>query len=304
MVEVGNTPWVEIDGIYAKMEGCNPWGSIKDRMAVYVIDESERQGLLRKGMTIVEATSGNTGIALASYALIKNYNMIAVMPSDMTRERKDKIRNLGATLVLVNPGDFCGAAAERDKIVSEDPSRYFSTNQFGNPLNVECHYKTTGPEILSNVNGQGIDAFVAGIGTGGTLIGVGKALRERYPKVHLVAVEPLESAVMGGGQPGTHRISGIGDGFIPEIASNGNGGINLYINEVIAVSTEEAEEAAHYILKRGLCGGVSSGANLVAAKRLKERFNTVVTVFPDGCARYLSRGLRHPEGTCPYQVHE
>ena len=150
--------------------------------------------------------------------------------------------------------------------------------------------------------GKAIDAFVVGVGTGGTLIGVGKALREKFSSVYLVAVEPLESAVMSGGLPGRHEIPGIGDGFIPAIASDGRGGLNEMIDEVVSVSTQESEEESHYLITKGFCGGISSGANFVAAKRLQERFKTIVTVFPDGYSRYTSRGLRHVDGVCPFEA--
>lgn len=303
MFKVGNTPLVEIDGIYAKLECTNPTGSVKDRIAKYIIDESEVRGFLKKGMTIVEASSGNTGISFAYYAREKDYPVTIVMPNNMTDERKEILRCLGANLVLCSDGNFQEAAQIRDEIYNSDVLKYFNPDQFSNPLNVECHYKTTGQEILRQIEGRTIDSFVSGVGTGGTLIGVGKALREINSKTHIVAVEPLESAVMSGGLPGSHGIPGIGDGFIPYIASDGQGGLNKTIDEVVTVSTEESEKASQYLINKGFCVGISSGANFVAAKRISKKFKTIVTVFPDGYSKYLSRGLKHAKGVCPYEAN-
>jgi cysteine synthase A len=186
--------------------------------------------------------------------------------------------------------------------MAKDP-RYFNPDQFSNPLNVECHYRTTGQEIIAQIakHSGSVDAFVAGVGTGGTLIGTGKALREKYGKTHIVAVEPSESAVMSGGKPGMHSIQGIGDGFIPAIAGDGKGGLNPLIDEVICISTEDAKNAAKYLGSKGICVGVSSGANYLAAKKLAERFDNVVTVFSDGFSKYVSQGLaRSGSGPCPF----
>ncbi|MDC0357543.1 cysteine synthase family protein [Oligoflexia bacterium] len=305
MVEIGNTPLIAVSGVYAKLECINPCGSVKDRIAKYIIDESEKQGLLKPGMTIVEATSGNTGIAFSYYGSIKGYSVTIVMPENMTEERKTIIRDLGAKLILSSEeGSFAGAAAVRDEM-AQDPT-YFNPDQFSNLLNVECHYKTTAQEILEQIgeHSDRIDAFVAGIGTGGTLIGIGRALREHNPKVHLVAVEPSESAVMSGGEPGAHDIAGIGDGFIPAIAGDGQGGLNPLIDEVLCISSEEAKQAARYISEtHGFCVGFSSGANWAAAKKLAEKYKTVVTVFADGYYKYQSKGLTHCEkNQCPYET--
>ena len=252
-------------------------------------------------MTIVEASSGNTGIGFAYYAREKGYPITIVMPNNMTDERKEILRCLGANLVLCSDGNFLEAAQIRDEICNSDVTKYFNPDQFSNPLNVECHYKTTGQEILREIGGRTIDSFVAGVGTGGTLIGIGKALREVNPRVHLVAVEPLESAVISGGVSGIHGIYGIGDGFIPAIASDGKGGLNEMIDEVIAVSTEESEKASQSLIDKGFCVGISSGANFIAAKRMLEKFKTVVTIFPDGYSKYLSRGLKYIGGNCLYE---
>lgn len=304
-VTVGNTPLIKIENIYAKLECVNPCGSIKDRIAVYILEESAKLGLLKKWQRIVEATSGNTGISLAYYARQKGYPVTIIMPENMTEERKTLIQSLGAQLILCSEnGSFKEAAAIRDKMAKT--YGYFNPDQFSNPLNVECHYRTTGQEILQQMKEHkvtSIDAFVAGVGTGGTLIGIGKALREVNLCTHLAAVEPSESAVMSGGKPGKHDIQGIGDGFIPEIAKGENGKLHESIDEVIGISSQEAKDAARYIEQEyGFCVGVSSGANFLAAKRLEKKFKTVVTVFPDGYSKYQSMGFKHcQKGKCKYE---
>jgi cysteine synthase A len=294
--KVGDTPLIEIDGIFAKLECLNPTGSIKDRIAKYIIDESEKRGLLKPGMTIIEATSGNTGIAYSHYAIQKGYKVTIVMPRNMSDERKSIMKGLGAELILCSDGDFAGAARIRDDM-ARDPN-FFNPDQFSNPLNTECHYTTTGREILAQMGQHNlkVDAFVAGVGTGGTLMGVGKALAESNGKVHLAAVEPTESAVMSGGQPGLHFIQGIGDGFIPALVLGNDGTLSRSIDEVICISSEDARKAARYLEKeKSVCVGISSGANYLAAKMLAERFETVVTVFADGYGKYKSYGLKRSE---------
>ena len=302
---VGNTPLVEVGGIYAKLECTNPCGSIKDRIGKYIIEQSERQGLLKPGQTIVEATSGNTGIAYAWIARQRGYPITIVMPENMTDERKRIIEELGADLVLSSvKGSFAEAAAILDRLADEHG--WFNPDQFSNPLNVECHEHTTGREIVEQIRALRIDrvhAFVAGVGTGGTLIGVGRALRAAWPGVVLAAVEPAESAVMSGGEPGLHIIGGIGDGFIPSIASDGEDGLHPMIDEIVCVCGEEARQASRVLSEeQGFCVGVSSGANLIAARRLARRFGVVVTIFPDSYAKYQSLGLEHCErGKCRYE---
>ena len=297
------TPFIRIGNIYTKLECVNPTGSIKDRIAQYIIDESERQGILKPGMEIIEATSGNTGIALSFYAKQKGYPITIVMPENMTEERKDIITNLEAKLILCSKeGSFTEAARIRDQMAKENPN-YFNPDQFSNPLNVECHYQTTGKEILKQIKeytNKPTDSFVAGVGTGGTLIGVAKALQKANPNIHIAAVEPAESAVMSGGIAGEHDIQGIGDGFIPAIASDGNSGLNEIIDEVISITSNDAKQASEFIRKmHGYCVGISSGANYLAAKALQKDFDTIVTIFPDGFEKYQSQGLRHC--TCPYE---
>ena len=299
---VGETPLLEVAGVFAKLECVNPCGSIKDRVARYVLEESRRRGLLRPGQRIVEATSGNTGIALAAFGRRLGHPVTVVMPEDMTEERKELIRSLGAELILCSAaGSFAEAAAIRDRLAHENG--WFNPDQFSNPLNAECHERTTGAELVRQLGGRRVDAFVAGIGTGGTLVGVGRALRDAYGGIRLVAVEPEESAVLSGGEPGSHGISGIGDGFLPALASDGRGGLHPEIDSVARVSTAEATAAARELASRyGWCVGISSGANFVAALRESARGAVVATVFADGFGRYRSRGLdRCAPGGCPYE---
>lgn len=307
---VGGTPLVAIDGIFAKLECVNPCGSIKDRVGRYVLEESMRRGLLVPGTRIIEATSGNTGIAIAYFGRELGFPVTVVMPEDMTEERKQIIRSLGADLLLCSAvGSFSEAAAIRDRLAAEHG--WFNFDQFANPLDAECHELTTGEEIASALSR--VDAFVAGVGTGGTVVGVGRRLRRDNPNLWIAVVEPSESAVMSGGPAGRHGIPGIGDGFIPALASDGAGGVHPLVDEVIQVSTEEATAAARELARRhGYCVGLSSGANYVAAMRLAARrheehrllarFQNVVTVFPDGFTKYASRGLeRCAPGRCPYE---
>ncbi len=303
---VGATPLIEVEGIFAKLECTNPCGSVKDRIATYILRRSRELGLLREGTRIVEATSGNTGIAFAYFGPRAGHPVTIVMPENMTSERKQILERLGAELILCSQeGSFAEAAEIRDRLARENG--WFNPDQFSNPLNVECHERTTGQEILDHFEAhypdRSIDAFVAGVGTGGTLIGVGKRLRRAFPGIHLVAVEPTESPVMSGGKPGLHGIGGIGDGFVPAIAGDGRGGLHPLIDEVICVSTEDARRASlHLGRDRCSCVGMSSGANFLAARQLALRFSTVVTVFADSYDRYRSLGLRHcPPGACPYE---
>jgi cysteine synthase len=292
-MNIGNTPLVEIEGIFVKLECLNPSGSIKDRIAEYIVRRSLEDGLLRPGMRIVEATSGNTGIALALLGQRLGFKVVIVMPENMTEERKQLIRGLGAELILCSEkGSFAEAARIRDEI-ARHPT-FFNPDQFSNPLNVECHRVKTGQEIIDRLPaGVRPGAFVAGVGTGGTLIGVGSALRSRFPATKVVAVEPSESPVMSGGEANPHGIFGIGDGFIPEIATDGKGGLHPIIDDVMTVSSADALAAAGYLRDtHGLCVGVSSGANFVAAKRARDLYGIAVTVFSDGYAKYRSCGLK------------
>jgi cysteine synthase len=299
--EIQMTPLIHVEGILAKVEWVHTTGSVKDRIARYILRRSEEKGLLGPGMRIVEASSGNTGIALAYHGREMGYPVTIVMPEHMSPERIEIIRALGAELILCSEGgSFAEAAAIRDEMAANDPN-VFNPDQFSNPLNVECHRETTGQEIIEQA-GFKIDAFVAGVGTGGTLIGVGQAIKQKWPDAVIVAVEPAEAAVMTGGPNGSHSIYGIGDGFIPAIAGDGKGGINELIDEVITVSSADALKAAKHLHEiHHLGSGTSSGANFVAAKRLQERYPVVATVFADGSLKYRSCGLRMcGEGECRF----
>lgn len=300
---VGETPLVEIEGTFVKLECLNPCGSVKDRIAGYIIEEAKRRGDLKEGQPIVEATSGNTGIAFAYYGRLAGHPVTIVMPEHMTEERKSLIRSLGAELVLCSKeGSFAEAAAIRDRIEMETGA--FNPDQFSNQLNVECHRRTTGAEIIRQIGPKpaGNVAFVAGVGTGGTLVGVGHALRDAWGAVGVIAVEPEEAAVMTGGRNDAHGIFGIGDGFIPGLASDGHGGMNAIIDSVEVVSTVDAMRVAQELSDRySLCVGVSSGANFEAARRLRMRYETVITVFADGHQKYHSAGITGPEMSfCPF----
>ena len=295
---VGNTPLqilnIDFEGrtcrMHAKLEFMNPSGSVKDRIAKYMIEQGEKRGLLKPGYTIIEATSGNTGIALSMVAAAKGYKMLVVMPEHMTGERIRLMTNLGAELCLTPKAEgFEGAVARAAKIAESD-HRYFLTNQFSNPDNTMAHYNTTGKEILQQMGTESIDAFVAGVGTGGTLMGVGKALREKHPKLRLVAVEPEEAAVLSGRKDlHDHKIAGIGDGFIPEIVNMNQ------VDEVVAIKSDDAVEMAKQLSRNlGLMVGVSSGANVLASINVLNeigRNKSLVTLLPDRTERYFSTDL-------------
>ena len=282
--EVGKTPLLKIsERIYAKFEGQNPSGSIKDRMASYIINDAEKNGLIKKGDTIIEATSGNSGIAFAFLASERGYKCIIVMPSNMSEERKQMLRLYGAELIEVEDGKFDDAIALRDIMAKENG--YFNPNQFHNPLNIQAHYEGTGVEILHQHTDK-IAAFLDGTGTGGTLMGTSRLLKMYHPFMKVVAVEPAESPVMSGGQPGLHGIQGIGDGskFMVNLKE---------VDDIIIVSTEEAKERAKRLAKeQGLFVGISSGANILASERLLEKYpdmeGNIITILCDRGERYLS----------------
>jgi cysteine synthase A len=292
---IGNTALMRVDEIFVKLECSNPGGSVKDRIAWFMLKEAEKRGELKKGDTIVEATSGNTGIALALVGRQMGYRVVIYMPENMTVERSQMMENLGAQIRLVpKEGSFQEAIAKRDQFRGR--AGYYVPDQFGNPDNIRCHRLTTGAEILAQLNKLGcerVDCLVAGVGTGGTLVGVGEALREVFPKVRIVAVEPAESPVMSGGDPGDHGINGIGDGFVPCL-------VNLEdVDDVVRISTDEAHSEAQRIRTvHGHCVGRSAGANMIAAMRMRDRgMKAVVTVWPDCADRYLSVGLESPSSS-------
>ena len=296
---VGGTPVLELSGyekahglkarILAKIESRNPAGSIKDRVALRMLLEAEEQGRLRAGGTVIEPTSGNTGIALAALCAARGYKAVIVMPDSMSAERRKLIAAYGARLVLT-PGalGMSGAIAEAEKIAAATPGSIIA-GQFDNPANPRAHYLTTGPEIFRDTDGK-TDIFVAGAGTGGTVSGVGKYLKERLPHVKVYAAEPAESAVISGEAAGAHGIQGIGAGFIPAT-------LDLSVTDgVLKIKTEEAKAAARELARTdGLLVGVSGGCNLAAAAYLaglKENAGKlIVTVFPDAGDRYLSTDL-------------
>ena len=295
---VGTTPLLELreytsaNGckarILAKLEYMNPAGSVKDRVAVRMIDEAEKAGILHKGDVIIEPTSGNTGIGLACVAAARGYRLIITMPETMSMERRKLLSAYGAELVLT-PASKGTKGAIRKANELADEIGGFVPSQFTNPYNPQAHYETTGPEIWKDTEGN-VDIFVAGVGTGGTITGTGKYLKEKNPAVKIVAVEPAGSPVLSDGIPGRHKIQGIGAGFVPDTLD-----IEIY-DEIIAVSDEEAYLTCRELVRtEGALCGVSSGAALYAAKNLAERpeneGNTIVVLLPDSGERYLSMGV-------------
>ena len=290
---IGHTPLIRMRSasshtgcnIFAKAEFMNPGGSIKDRIARQIVFAAEKRGELRPGATIMEVTSGNTGIALAMVGAMRGYKVVIVMPETVSEERRNMITSYGAELELLEKiGDMQGAIARSEEYAATHDD-VFLPRQFSNPDNIETHRTSTGPEIMRQLNGE-IDAFVMGVGTGGTVMGVGRALRKAGSRARIVAVEPDESAVMSGGEPGPHGIQGLADGFIPAL-------VNLdEIDQVVRISTRDAVEAAQRIgIEEGLLVGISSGANVLAATRVAAELgpgHNVVTVLCDRGERYLS----------------
>lgn len=283
---VGNTPIIQIsEKLYVKSEFMNPTGSIKDRPATYIINDAESKNILKKGDTIIEATSGNMGISFAWLAAERGYKCKIVMPSNMSEERKQMLKMFGAELIEVGEGDFDNAIKLRDKLSEENG--WFNCNQFENPLNILSHRETTAKEILEYFKSKKIflSGFVTGTGTGGTLMGCGLKLKENYPILKIIAVEPSESPVMSGGQPGLHGIQGIGDGskFLVDLK---------FVNEIITISTKDASERAKRLMKEnGLFVGISAGANVLAAERWIQNNKpqgSVVTFLCDRGERYLT----------------
>lgn len=296
---VGNTPLLELTHIeaeeniqatlLAKLESFNPAGSVKDRVAKAIIEDAEKTGRLKKGSVIIEPTSGNTGIGLASVATAKGYRTIIVMPETMSNERKMLIKAYGAELVLTEGSKGMKGASDKAEELSKEIPNSIIAGQFTNPINPKMHYDTTGPEIWADTEGK-VDYFVAGVGTGGTLSGVGKYLKEQNPNVKVIAVEPETSPLLSKGQAGPHKIQGIGANFVPETLDK-----DIY-DGIIAVPNDEAILTARKAAKQeGFLIGISSGAALWAGKQLAARpenkGKNIVVIFPDGGERYLSTNL-------------
>lgn len=291
---IGNTPIVSLKettglNVYAKAEFLNPGGSIKDRVAKNMVEQAERDGRLQSGMTIVEPTSGNTGIGLALVGVRKGYRVIIVMPENMSEERKKIVRRLGAELVLT-PAKLSidGSVREAERILAQLGEKGFMPQQFINPANPQIHYETTAPEIYNQLGGK-VDIFVSGLGSGGTLQGIGKFLKEKNPSMKVVAVEPKNVSALLGDEPGLHQIQGIGDGFIPEVLDT------TLIDEVVEVTDEDAINTTRQLAQvQGLLCGTSSGANVWAAMKMAEKYGkdkVIVTVMADRMERYFSTGL-------------
>ena len=290
---IGNTPLVKIStpqgsaALWGKLESANPGGSVKDRIAKAMIEQAERDGLLKPGDVIVEPTSGNTGIGLSLVGTIKGYEVVLTMPDTMSLERRRLLGAFGAELILT-PGTkgMRGAIEKAEEIAAE--RKAFMPQQFANPANPRVHRETTGPEILRDLGNQ-VDALVAGVGTGGTITGAGQAIRDHNPDALIVAVEPSDSAILSGGEPGPHKIQGIGAGFIPDILDT-----EIY-SRIITVSNEDAMQSARALARdEGIFVGISAGANVFAARQVAAQLNpeqNVVTILCDTGERYLSTNI-------------
>jgi cysteine synthase len=285
---IGNTPLLQLgsERVFAKAEFLNPGGSIKDRVALAMLEGAERDGRLRPDSLIVEPTSGNTGIGLALVGRLKGYPVVIVMPEGMSQERKMLIRALGAELCLTPDGESIAGAVRRARQMAADNPRMLMLMQFENPDNPRVHYEETAHELWRQMEGK-IDCFVAGVGSGGTIQGVGKFLKERKPEIRVVAVEPKNVSALLGHEPGLHQIQGIGDGFIPAVLD-----VSL-VDEVIEVSDADAITTTRQLGRdHGLLVGISSGANVWAARQLAQRYGgNIATVLPDRAERYFSTAL-------------
>lgn len=296
---IGNTPLIELAAtknnvgfkanLYAKLESFNPAGSAKDRVALSIINDAEKNGILNKDTIIIEPTSGNTGIGLSAVAASRGYRAIIVMPDTMSMERRLLMKAYGAELVLTDGSlGMKGAIKKAEEIKKANPNSFIA-GQFTNSANPKAHFETTGPEIYSDLDGK-VDIFVAGVGTGGTITGVGEYLKSKNPNTKIVAVEPDTSAVLSGGKSGSHAIQGIGAGFVPEILNT------CIYDEIIKVSKEDAYDAARSLgIQEGVLAGISSGAALFAAinlaKKEENKGKNIVVLFPDSGERYLSTDL-------------
>jgi len=281
---IGNTPLINIEDIYAKLETTNPTGSVKDRMAWHMVKKVEERGELKPGNDIIEVTSGNTGIAFAMISALRFYKFTAIMSEGMSIERRKMIKVFGAKIILTPAKeDMTGAVNKYNEIVKKYPNAWLP-KQFENPDNIAAHKEGLGREIIEQTNGE-IDAFVTGIGTGGTLIGVAQALKGLNPNIKIFAVEPAESAVLSGRESGFHKIQGIDEGFIPKLVKDN---MNL-IDEVITIRSDDAIDMHRKLARKyGILTGISSGANVLAAMKIRKKYKNIITVLPDRGERYLS----------------
>lgn len=291
---IGDTPLMSLQEstgyhIFAKAEFLNPGGSIKDRIAKNMLEVAEQQGKLKPGMTVIEPTSGNTGIGLALCGIRKGYPVIIVMPENMSDERKKIIRALGAELVLTDPELSIGGAVDKaNELVQQHPNQYFMPQQFINPANPDIHYRQTAVELCEQL-GKKIDIYISGIGSGGTLQGIAQYLLEQNPETRIVAVEPEHVSALHGDKPGIHQIQGIGDGFIPDVLDTS------IITDIVEVSDEDAIRTAQSLARvQGLLVGISSGANIWTAMQMAEKYGkdkVIATILPDRAERYFSTAL-------------
>jgi cysteine synthase A len=294
---IGDTPLLKLSRVtgagdaevWAKLEGFNPGGSVKDRPALAMIEAAEKKGKLKKGMIIIEPTSGNTGIGLAMVAAVKGYRIVLTMPESFSVERRRLLEAYGAELVLTPASQGMKGATDKADEILASSDQYFKPDQFGNPANPEVHRRTTAKEILKQMGAKKIDAFVAGVGTGGTITGVGEVLKKKIKNIKIVAAEPAASPILSGGKPGPHAIQGIGPNFVPQILNR-----KIY-DEIIQVTNEDAAETSRRLAREeGLLVGISSGAACWAALQVAAKLGKgrrVITVFPDVGERYLTTGL-------------
>jgi cysteine synthase A len=298
---IGDTPLVKLNNlvtddsadVIVKLESFNAGGSIKDRIALNMVEEAEKSGELKPGGTIIEPTSGNTGIGLALVGSAKGYNVVLTMPESMSMERKKILKAYGAELILTAGEDGMPGAIDTAKRLAAENEDYFMPQQFDNPANPDVHRKTTAQEILQETDGN-LDAFVAGVGTGGTITGTGDILKEKVDQIEIIAVEPTDSAVLSGENPGPHKIQGIGAGFIPEVLETD------LLDDIIKIDNQQAVETARSLAaEEGILVGISAGAAVAAAIEVAERLESdqrVVTIIPDSGERYLSTTLFEIDG--------